>query len=69
MADAMAVVVPHRNQQTLFLLGQLNSVVKGLQLTRPHDAQSYKPCLEPAVGHSQEGEGETEAVCRCQYFS
>lgn len=39
MADATVVVVPHRNQQTLFLLGQLNSVVEGLLLTPAHDAQ------------------------------
>lgn len=68
MADVMGIVVPHRNEQILFLLGQLNSVFKGLPQTPAHDAQSYKPCLEPAVAHSQEGEVETEAVCRCQYL-
>lgn len=54
MADAVGIVVPHRNQQTLVLVEQLNPVVEGLPLTPAHDAQSYKPCLEPAVGHSQE---------------
>lgn len=65
----MDVVVRHSNQQTLFLLRWLNSVVEGLTLTPAHDAQSYKPCLESAAGQSQEGEAETKAVCRCQYFS
>jgi len=43
-------------------------VIKGLSLTPAHDAQSYKPCLEPAVRHRREGVAEIEAMCRCQYL-